>query len=209
MSNRYARVLTAGGAAVLAATLGVSPALAAGTWTIRPGGGIQATSGRFTFTDTTTGTVGVCGSSTASGTLKTGSGLPGSRAGSLSAVGFLTCGGPGLKFPLHPAALPWHVNFSSYNPATGVARGTLSHLAITLSAQGCDFAIDGTSASAEDGRVTFRYTDSTGRLKLLGTGSNLHFYDVSTGCLGLVNSGDAAALSVTYTVSPKQAIAGP
>jgi hypothetical protein len=210
MSNRYARILAAGGAAVLAAALGTTPAaLAATTWTIQPGGGVQATSGKFTVTDTTTSTVLSCLSSTASGTLKSGGGLPGADAGSLSAVSVAGCGGPGgFPFRVLAGGLPWHVNLSSYN-ATGVARGTLSHLQITGSGDGCTFVVDGTSGTAEDGRVAFRYTDSTGRLTTLTTFGNLHWYHVSSGCLGLVNSGDPATLSVTYTVTPKQAITSP
>ncbi len=130
-------------------------------------------------------------SSTASGTLKSGSGLPGSQAGSLSAVSFVHCSGAGgPNFALHPAGLPWHVNFSSYNAAKGVARGTISHIRIPESASGCSFLIDGTSATGSDGEVMFRYSDSTGQLTVLATGGNLHFYDVSDGCLGLFNDGD-------------------
>jgi hypothetical protein len=210
MSNRYARVLAAGSAAVLVAALGVPAALAAGTWTIQPGGGIQATSGRFTFLDTTNGTVGVCASSTASGTLKIGGGLPGSHAGSLPAVSFVHCSSPaGPNFALHPAGLPWHVNFSSYNAAKGVVRGTISHIRIPELSNGCSFLIDGTGTTASDGEVRFTYTDSTGRLTVLATGGNLHFYHVSAGCLGLFNDGDTAALSATYAVTPKQAITSP
>ena len=69
--------------------------------------------------------------------------------------------------------------------------------------------IDGTSAAVSDGTATFRYTDSTGRLRVLTTGGNLHIYDVSEGCLGLWNDGDTATLSTTYAVSPKQAITSP
>jgi hypothetical protein len=47
MSNRYARILAIGGAVVLVATLGAAPALAATTWTIRPGGAITAKSGKI------------------------------------------------------------------------------------------------------------------------------------------------------------------
>jgi hypothetical protein len=212
MRNRCARILAAGGAAVLVAALGVPTALAAATaktWTVQPGGAITASSGQFTATDTTTGTFLQCRSSSASGTLKSGSGLPGADAGSLSAVGVTGCGGPGPAFRVQAGGLPWHVNFSSYNAATGVARGTIGHLQITLSGQGCTAVIDGTSGTASDGRVVVRYTDSTGRLKLLTTGSNLHYYDVSSGCLGLVNSGDPVTLSVTYAVTPKQAITSP
>jgi hypothetical protein len=217
------RILAARGAAALAVALGVPAALPTGTWTVQPGGHIQAASGRFVVADIRTGTVLRCTSSTASGTLKTGAGLPGSRAGSLSAVGISGCAGPGglprspqpsglprrLVFRVQATGLPWHVNFSSYNAAKGVLRGTLSHLQITGSGAGCTFVVDGTSGTAEDGRVTFRYSNGTGRLKVLTAGGDLHWYDVSNGCLGLVNSGDPATLSITYTLSPKQAITSP
>ena len=218
MSNRHARILAAGGAAVLVAALGIPAALAAATaktWTVQPGGAVraQAISGlstRFTFTDTKTGSVTPCSSATASGKLRSGSGLPGSDAGWLSAVSIPRCVAPGGGpiFTLQPASLPWHVNFSSYNAARGVVRGTISHMGITTSSpQGCSMAIDGTSADSP-GKVAFRYTDSTGRLTLLPT-DNLHFYDVSSGCLGGWNDNDPATLSATYTVSPKQAITSP
>ena len=215
MSNRYALILAAGCAAVLAAAFGAAPALAVTTWTIRPGGAVTATSsGRFTLKDTTTGTVLACLSATASGTLKRGTGLPGSRAGSLSAVGFTTCTSPGVsdsdfRFTLQATDLPWHVNLSSYDAATGVVTGTISHIQIVLSANGCTAVIDGTSGTASDGRVRFTYADSTGRLTVLLTTGNLHFWNVSSGCLGLINSGDRARLGATFTVSPKQDITSP
>lgn len=211
MSSRCARILAAGGAAVLVASPGVTTALAATatTWTIQPGGTITATATRFTFTDTTTDNRIPCRSSTASGTLKSGIGLPGSHAGSLSTVSIATCSGAsGPNYTLRPGALPWHVNLSSYNAAKGVARGTISHLHIALTGAGCSAILDGTGATADDGHVTFKYADSTGQLTVLTTGSNLHFYNV-TGCLGLVNTGDPATLSATYPVTPKQAITSP
>ncbi len=226
MSNRYARILAAGGTAVLVAAIGVPAALAAATtWTIQPGGAVHAKSGRLTLKDTTNGTVITCIPSTSSpltarGTLKSGSGLPGSHAGSLSAASLGHCSNPlfarqpgnlsrRIDFTLQARGLPWHVNLSSYNAAKRVVRGTLSHLQITASAAGCAFVVDGTSGTAEDGRVVFRYTDSTGQLTVLTTGGNLHVYNVSAGCLGLVNEGDTAVLPATYTVTPKQAITSP
>jgi hypothetical protein len=219
MSNRYARILAAGGAAVLVAALGVPAALAAATsnsWTVAPGGSMQATSGEVVLKDTTTGSVLPCRSSTVSGTLKSGSGLAGTGIGKITSVTFKgagpngECAGPdGPLFTLQAGGLPWHVNLSSYNAAKGVARGALSHIHLTMSGNGCTAMIDGTGTTADDGRVTFRYTDSTGRLTVLAISSNLHFYDVSAGCLGLVNSGDPATLSTIYTVSPKQAITSP
>jgi hypothetical protein len=211
MGSLPARILAAGSAAVLVAALGATTAWAAATartWTIKPGGAIHAASARFTFTDTTTHTVTVCRSSAATGKLKSGSGLPGSDAGSLSAVSILNCtGSAGPRYTLQPGGLPWPVSFSSYNAAKGVAQGTVSHIHIAVNGASCTARLDGTAANADDGQVTFSYTDSTGQLKLLATG-NLHFYDVS-GCLGIFNSGDSATLSATYTVTPKQAITSP
>ncbi len=48
MSTRYARPLIAGSAAVLVATLGATAALAATTWTIRPGGAGSVSAVTFT-----------------------------------------------------------------------------------------------------------------------------------------------------------------
>ncbi len=56
MRKRYARGLCAVPAAVLAAVWGVTPVLAAATWTVRPGGPVSMKSGRFVLKDTTTGT---------------------------------------------------------------------------------------------------------------------------------------------------------
>jgi len=212
MSNRYARILAAGCSAVLAATLAAAPAVAAATWTIQPGGAMTATSARPTLKDAKTGTVLVCASASASGTLKHGSGLPGPRVGSLSVVGFTRCTGPGhsdIVIILQAVDLPWHVSLSSYNAATSVVTGTVSHIQIMLRGNGCTAVIDGTSDTASDGRVRFTYTDSTGRLTLLAAGGNLHFWNVSAGCLGLVVTGDRATLGGAFTVSPKQAITSP
>src|SRR5690348_5694153 len=64
------------GAAALAAGLGGVPAQAgaAPTWTVSPGGSAtaKATAGTITLTDTSTGAVGTCASSTATGTVKKG-----------------------------------------------------------------------------------------------------------------------------------------
>jgi hypothetical protein len=79
----------------------------------------------------------------------------------------------------------------------------------TGSSMCCDAVIDGTSATADNGRVALRYPDGTGRLTVLAAGGNLHFHDVSVGCVGLVRSGDSATLSAAFTVSPKQVITSP
>jgi len=213
MSNLYVRTLAAGCAAVLAASVAAAPALAAASWTIQPGGAITATAGKITFKDIRNGRFWSefsCQSANASGTLKSGSGLAGSRAGSLSAAGFTACSGPdGPKFALQAAGLPWHVNLSSYDAATGVVTGTVTHIRIPVSGYGCTFVIGSTSGAASDGKVRFTYIDSAGELTVLGTSGNLHIWNVSAGCLGGFNTGDRARLIATFAVSPEQAITSP
>jgi len=213
MSNRYARVLVAGGAAVLVAALGGPAALAAATantWTVRPGGTITATAGSLTLTDTRSGVSDTCASSTMSGPLKAGSGLPGSGIGSVSKAGYRCCGhicSPDLA--IH--GLPWHLNLVSYDAATGVSRGTISHLKIAFVSYpdiSCHAVVNGTSGSTPDGVVTVTYANQTGQLKILTHGGTLHWYHVSD-CTGLIHNGDSATLGATFTVSPKQDITSP
>ena len=215
--TRYVRILFAGCAAALTATLSVTTAFAATTWTIKPGGAITAKSSTATFNDTRTGNLFTCTSLSAGGTVKTGSGLAGSHAGSISAVSFGRCTSPLGRFrePLpdivwtvQAAGLPWHLNLVSDD--RGVVRGTISHIEIKVSfLPACSAVIDGTSGTATDGIVRFRYTNSTGQLTVLTTGGNLHAYNVSGGCAGLVNNGNPVTISTTFALSPKQTITSP
>jgi hypothetical protein len=143
-----------------------------------------------------------------SGTLTAGSGLPGARIGSITAATY-SCAGPSGEPRVGPLGLPWRLNLTSYDPATGVARGTIRGLELAMSDEGCNPVINGTSGATADGVVAVNYSDSTGRLKILRAGSNLHWYDVTGGCLGLVDNGDPATHSATYSVTPVQAITSP
>jgi len=211
MSGRYALACCA---AVLAATLGASTALAAATWTITPGGAVTAKSGMAPISDTNVGRLMTCTSLTASGTLKSGSGVPGSGAGSVSAFGFFQCTNPFAKrllplrtaFTMAATGLPWHLNLASYG--NGVAAGTISHMQVHLTGPSCRAVIDGTGATARDGHVRFRYADATGRLTVLTAHSGLHFFDVQ-GCAAIIRTGDPVTIGATFAVSPKQAISSP
>jgi hypothetical protein len=204
---RYALPLIAGSAAVLAAILGATAAFAATTWTIKPGGAISSTATSVHFKDTKTGSIFTCSSVAFSGTLKSGNGLSGSGAGSISAATFTTCTGPlGVTFAITPKDLPWHLNLSSYSG--GVALGSISHMQIMLAGPSCQSMISGTSVTANNGHVRFSYANGTGRLTTLTTGGNLHFYNV-TGCAGLFNSNDPLTISGTFPLSPKQKITSP
>jgi hypothetical protein len=197
------------GAAILAASPGAASAAAAKTWTVRPGGKITATAGKIILTDTPTGATIPCESSRMSGTLKAGNGLPGSGIGSLTAAVFSLCSAGPFPGTVTARGLPWRLNLTSYDRSTGVARGTISHLQINAAPSfiQCTAVIKGTSGTAPDGVVAVSYTSKTGILKIL-KGGNLHWYHVQ-GCAGIIRNGDAATLSASYTVSPRQVITSP
>jgi hypothetical protein len=211
VSARYGSCLFTVATAVLVAVLGVTSAGAATTWTILPGGPVSLkATGTLVLTDTKTRANIVCAPSQFSGMLKSGSGLPGSGIGAITAGSFGHCSNAlGPNFVVTAPGLPWHLSFTSYNAAKGAATGTVRHIQIKVAGPGtCDPVIDGTSGTATDGLVKFTYTNSTARLRPLAIGGNLHFYNTS-GCAGLFNTGDPVSLSATLTVSPSQTITGP
>ena len=197
------------GAAVLASSTGAAPpaAATATTWTVRPGGAITATAGTTTLTDTTTGSTFLCASSSMTGTLNSGGGLLGTGIGSITAAAYRSCANPILP-TLMPCGLPWHLNLVSYDAATGVSEGTISHLRLSFSAPRCGAVINGTSGSTTGGMVRITYANPAGKLKILPAGGTLHWYHVS-GCAGLVRNGDHATLSAAYALSPPQTITSP
>ena len=206
--KRTGSVLFVGAAIAGVIGLSAAPALAA-TWTVKPGGTVAATSGKTTLTDTNTGVSLSCASSKGAATLKSGSGLSGTGIGSITSLAFNSCTGPaGLKFTVTTSHFPWSLNAVSFNSTSGVTTGTLTGIHATLTGPGCSAVVDGTSATADNGKVSATYTNSTGVLKTLTTGGNLHTYSVS-GCFGLIHSGDSATFSGTYAVSPKQTITSP
>jgi hypothetical protein len=186
----------------------VAPALAAtaSSWTIDPGGSVTLSASTTVLRDTATGKSLTCGSSTASGTLESGVGLSGKAAASLTVPPLDGCSWTGgAAAGLTPTDLPWTLNLVSYS--NGVTTATMTGMHADLSGPDCTAEVDGTSATADDGMVHVSYTNSTGKLKILTSGGNLHIYDAS-GCAGLINNGDSVTVSTAYTVSPTQTIQG-
>jgi hypothetical protein len=143
----------------------------------------------------------------AHGTLKRGSGLAGSGAGSISAFAFNHCTSPlGVTWSLTATDLPWRVNLLS--ASGGVVTGSIGQMQIQLAGPGCTAVIAGTSAIASDGHIKFSYSNGTGHLKTLIIGGNLHVYNVK-GCAGLYNTGDPLTISANFTLTPEQAITSP
>jgi hypothetical protein len=208
MHKRLTAVLLSSGAAALAVALGASTALAAdATWSVSPGGSFSF-SGSGQVKDATTGTIAKCTSIKLSGTLKSGHGLSGSGLGSITTASFTGCTIATVAITVATHGLPWKENATSYNATTGVTTGNISGIDLVATAPGCSATLDGTAAGANNGKTKITYTNSTGKIKLLGSGGNLHSYAVS-GCFGLVNNGDVQQASGSGTVTPKQTITSP
>jgi hypothetical protein len=198
------------GTAVLAAGPGGAPAHAtAASWTVSPGGAATATAtaGTITLTDTRTGAVGTCASSTVTGTLKKGSGLSGRDIGTVTAAAFSSCATLGsVPLTVTSTGLPWRISLTSYHPKTGVAAGTVSGVRVVLTGT-CDAVVNGTSGPA-DGVVSALYNDRIGQLTFLASGTNLHYWHVKN-CHQLINDGDPVALTASYAIRPIQDITSP
>jgi hypothetical protein len=187
--------------------LGTGPAFAAATWTITPGGTVSGSAGTTTLKDSSTGTTVTCTSSTASGSLKSGSGQS-NPIGTISSINFNSCTGPlGITFSASVSG-SFPLTANSYNASTGVTSGTISKIHGTLTSSLCSLVIDGTSGTANNGTVNATFTNSSSNLQVLTTGSTLHIYNVS-GCFGLVKNGDGATFAGTYAISPKQKVTSP
>jgi hypothetical protein len=203
------RVLFTGAATAVAVGASVGVALAVAiTFTISPGGAITAKAGKTTLTDTNTGSVLTCASSSSTGTLKKGSGISGANLGSITKLSFSNCTGPlGLTFTVANSGFPWTLSGTSFNATTGTTTGFINGIKSKLSGPSCSANVGGATAGSK-GKVKVTYKNSTGKLSVLATGGNLHVFNV-VGCAGLINSGDATQFVGTYTVTPKQTIKSP
>jgi hypothetical protein len=203
------RALFTGGATALAvgASAGVALAVAI-TFSISPGGAITAKAGTTKLTDTKTGSVLSCTSSSSTGTLKKGHGISGTNLGSISKLSFSGCTGPlNLTFTVTNKNFPWTLHGTAYNATSGVTTGNITGIKSHLSGPSCSADVAGSTASTP-GKVKVTYTNSTHKLKVLASGGTLHVYHVS-GCAGLINSTDPTTFVGTYVVSPTQKITSP
>ena len=217
MRKHLAKVLLSGGAAAVALGIGATTAMAvtATTWTITPGGAVTGKAGTTTLKDTKTLTVLKCTSSNTVATLKSGSGQT-NPIGQITSVTFTgvgpmgECQGPGgLFFKATTSASttnPWSLNATSFNSTTGVTKGSITGITAALSGSGCSATVAGTTATTT-GTVTGTYNNGTHILKV--SGGNLHIFNVSAGCLGLIANGDPSKFVGSYKITPAQTITSP
>lgn len=208
--RRLAQVLLTG--TTVALVSGVNAGVAAGvntSWTVTPGGPITLTASSVVLQDNTTGVALSCTGSSGSGGLNGGT-SPNSILGTITALSFSGCTGPqGQAFTITMDRLPFYIGAKTYNATTGVTHGIIYRVHGELSGPSCSASLAGPDTT-HTARPRFGYANSTGKLKLPGTGA-VQITNV-TGCTGLFNNGatpDAASLIGVYAVSPKQTITSP
>jgi hypothetical protein len=186
--------------------LAAAPALAATTWTVKPGGAVTGTAGATTVNDTTAGLTVSCTSSVLKGTLKKGSGNPGKAIGTFSSLAFNSCTADGVTLSVTiTAKMP--LNATKYNATKKVASMTITGIHGTLSVTGvCSADINGTSDTANNGTVHATFSNKTSTLKVLTTGSNLHLYNDTC---PITATGDAINFTGSYKFAPKTTITSP
>jgi hypothetical protein len=193
------------GALALGLSATSAAAATATTWTVSPGGAIKGAASTTTVTDTTSGLALTCKTSTLTGTLKKGKGLAGAGLGTVTNVAFNNCSVDGFTLSISSGAVKWPLNAVTYS--NGVTHGTITKIHVSVSSSECSAVIDGTSGTADNGKVAITYTNSTHKLAILTTGSTLHVWDVS-GCLGAISNGDAGTIKSSYAITPAQTITG-
>jgi hypothetical protein len=209
MRKRISRILFTG--SVVALVVGLAAASSSAnrlvTWNVAPGGSITLTGAKATVMDSATHWALRCQSSSGGGSLKKGHDLHGQGLGSIKTLTFTACIGPAKTVYTITASLPWSVNATAYNPATGVTTMLIEGFHATFSSAACSGTLDGTSAATGNGVVKARYTNSTGDLRVLAADATLKLSHL-TGCIGLFQVGDAFTFATTFAVSKVQTITG-
>jgi hypothetical protein len=185
--RRLAPVLLTGIAAALVS--GVSAGVAAGvdtSWTVTPGGPITLTARTVVLRDNATGAALSCAGSSGSGGLNGGT-SPNSILGTITALSLSGCTGPpGQAFTITMDRLPFYIGAQTYNATTGVTHGIIYRVHGELSGPSRTASLAGPDV-IHTARPRFSYANSTGKVKLPGTGA-VQITNV-TGCTGLFNNG--------------------
>ncbi|HTZ45071.1 MAG TPA: hypothetical protein VMB79_14525 [Jatrophihabitans sp.] len=194
--------------AVAAATVlgtGVTDAAAAAGFTVTAG---SATSGSAQFTgkpagspspvfkNLSTGANATCSTSTVSGVMQLGTGLPGANLGKIVGSTYAGCvlnpSASAVTITQSGSVPPW--SFNAISETGGVTTAVVSGIVLVVSSSGCSFTLAGNADAT--------YTNSGGQLAYHYAGHALTVSGV-TGCSGAWTSGNQVAFETPapYIVS--------
>lgn len=181
-------------AAAFAASLGLAMTSASATaqagWTVTPGGAFTASATEPTLSvpnaELTCDSSGAAGSLSSSAT---------NDVGDITSLGFVNCSVIGIPFEVTTSGMPWDVN------ALGVNAGNPDW--IDASITGVEAHISGSGCDADfAGTVTGHWENSTDKLVIDGGA----LVASNASCLGIINDGDEALFTASYSVTPGRTI---
>lgn len=203
-------LIVASAAAASLLTIAGNVAAATATWTVTPGGSFASFSGsghNQRFIDISTSATILCPDLQISGRFKSGTGLA-NPVGTITSVGSnfaagqpygCTVSGSAGTVDIMVTFSPAKIRAVRYDASQNLTYGALAGIHAAFSSPTCSGIIDGTSATAGNGLVRFKYQDNIGFLLTLFAGHSLHLFNVS-GCGGLINSGDALAFRAGFAL---------
>lgn len=222
MRQRVASQLLSAGVAVLAISFGVSAVLAA-TSPARKAGrtGMASQSGQaraggsagsalgFAFSASASTATIMAGhielkcapkapaqASTATVALNTNLG----QIGAVSDVTLTGCTGPAGGITVTPGNEPYPVNTDSAATSSGQADVIVSKVDVAVSATGCAFTVSGSATGYLT--ITKHTLAMTAKPVVKPTTAGRLTVSNVTGCFGIVENGDQATYSATYTLTP-------
>ena len=210
MRKHLTKILLSGGVAALAVGIGATTAMAvtAATFTVTPGGAVTGSAGKTTLKDTKTGTVLTC-----SVVGNRGHPEEGQRAVRQRPRQDHVCHVHQVHRPRRPGIHrddvgvedpPVEAERQQFQRRRDQGKHHRHHGQHQRQRMHRD---RGRHHRLLSGKTTGTYTNSTHVLKV--SGGNLHVWNVSSGCLGLINSGDASRSTGSYTITPHQTITSP
>jgi hypothetical protein len=196
-----ASVLVVSSVIALGAGARAAPAFATDmTWTVSPGGNFTTGVTTATIQDTTSGTQISCASSHLTGTLMSGTSLPGAGLGSITLPVFTSCA---AGFGVKAVPLPWSLNAVSYTAATHTMHGNFRGIRLLLKVGGCAATVTGSTAA--NGKATIKYVNASRKLLVLPNTGNLRI-SAATGCGTIFAVADTVSYKAAYLITPSQSI---
>ncbi|MFF8281481.1 hypothetical protein ACF1DY_23630 [Streptomyces albus] len=198
--TRRAAVAAVAATAALGFSAASASATSAVTWTVTPGGAFSADAANPTLSVPNADLF--CDSSSAAGTLKTGSGNAGAGLGSINNLTFSGCSLAGISFSVDVSS-PLSINAQSVDPNNpNRVIGTIS--GITASISDADGLCTASFAGPGGGKATVTGYFDNSTHQLVVNGGNLQATEAD--CLGLINAGDSATFNAAYDTDPAQTI---
>lgn len=184
--------------ALSAVVIGTTPASAAAGWDVDPGGPATGTAGETVLAVRPGGggddLVMSCQSSSA--TLNSFDSAT-DHVADINGISFVDCVLAGLISFEVVADVPWTLHASSYSAP--VVTGQIQDISATIIGAGCLATVGGSVNGSFNNDTEQLTVDDDFTLQITSV-------DPVDNCLGLINTGDAAAFSGVYTVNPGQNI---